>query len=223
MIDASPSADDPSMPAKSTPEAELQALYEQVDREVARYGPACQLSGRCCRFKEYAHTLFASTVEIRYLVAAAPEPSRPLDRGETCPWQDERGRCTARDAQPLGCRIFYCDPAYQNRPMRSGTIHQGTQKNHAKMEPSVELCTPALSSRPGSAMRAVWQSHWPKPAPKSRPLRRPSSRNRSEGSRASLGYGARPARGSGFVPSPTHDPGNQGDKLIDTTPSYNYT
>lgn len=113
MIEASPSADDSSTPAKSTPEAELKALYEQVDREVARYGPACQLSGRCCRFKEFAHTLFASTVEIRYLVAAAPEPSRPLDRGETCPWQDERGRCTARDARPLGCRIFYCDPAYQ--------------------------------------------------------------------------------------------------------------
>jgi hypothetical protein len=113
MTDAPRAAADSSPPVKSTPEAELQALYDRVDREVARFGPACQLSGRCCRFVEYEHTLFVSTLEIRYLVAGAPEPSRPLDRGDTCPWQDQRGRCTARDARPLGCRIFYCDPTYQ--------------------------------------------------------------------------------------------------------------
>ncbi len=96
------------------PDAELRALYDRLDQEVARLGPVCQLSGRCCRFAEYGHTLFVSTVEIRYLVAGAPPPARPLDRGETCPWQDQRGHCTARDARPLGCRIFYCDPNYQD-------------------------------------------------------------------------------------------------------------
>jgi len=96
-----------------SPEADLRALYDEVDREVARLGPVCQLSGRCCRFAEYGHTLFASTIEIGYLVAEAPRPSRPLDQGDHCPWQDQLGRCTARDARPLGCRIFYCDPTYQ--------------------------------------------------------------------------------------------------------------
>lgn len=114
MTDASPSAAEPSIPAKTGPEADLRALYGEVDREVARAGPVCQLSGRCCRFAEYDHTLFVSTLEIRYLVAGAPQPSRPLDRGETCPWQDQLGRCTARDARPLGCRIYYCDPTYQD-------------------------------------------------------------------------------------------------------------
>jgi hypothetical protein len=93
--------------------ADLCALYAQVDAEVARLGPVCQLSGRCCRFKEYGHTLFVSTAEAQLLMDRAPQPQRPIDRGETCPWQDVRGHCTARDCRPLGCRVYYCDPSYE--------------------------------------------------------------------------------------------------------------
>jgi hypothetical protein len=93
--------------------AELRALYEELDREVARLGPICELSGRCCRFLEYGHTLFVSTAEVEFLLGAAPRPQRPLDLGETCPWQDPLGRCTAREARPLGCRVYYCDPSIQ--------------------------------------------------------------------------------------------------------------
>ncbi len=93
---------------------ELRALYDQLDAEVARLGPVCQLSGRCCRFREYGHTLFVSSIEIEFLLSGAPEAPRPLDRGETCPWQDSEGRCTAREARPLGCRVYYCDPSYQS-------------------------------------------------------------------------------------------------------------
>jgi hypothetical protein len=113
MTHASPPADDTPATLGPDLEAQLRAVYDQVDREVARLGPVCELSGRCCRFAEYGHTLFVSTLEIRYLIAGAPDPARPLDRGETCPWQDRLGRCTARDARPLGCRVFYCDPTYQ--------------------------------------------------------------------------------------------------------------
>jgi Fe-S-cluster containining protein len=93
--------------------SELRALYDELDVEVSRLGPVCQISGRCCRFREYGHTLFVSTPEIQLLLAEAPDPQRPLDRGETCPWQDPLGRCTAREARPLGCRVYYCDPAYE--------------------------------------------------------------------------------------------------------------
>jgi hypothetical protein len=91
---------------------ELRALYEQLDAEVARLGPVCQLSGRCCRFSEYGHTLFVSAIEVEFLLDGAPDPPRPLDRGDTCPWQDLLGRCAARGVRPLGCRVYYCDPAY---------------------------------------------------------------------------------------------------------------
>ena len=92
----------------------LRVLYGDLDAAVARFGPSCELSGRCCRFAEYDHTLFVSAPEMAVLLADAPPPSRPLDDGETCPWQDLKGRCTAREARPLGCRVYYCDPTYQD-------------------------------------------------------------------------------------------------------------
>jgi hypothetical protein len=91
------------------------ALYRELDEALAELGPTCELSGRCCRFEEYGHVLFISMPEALVLVADAPAPVRPLDAGETCPWQDLGGRCTARDSRPLGCRIFFCDPAFETR------------------------------------------------------------------------------------------------------------
>lgn len=92
---------------------ELRSIYEALDREIANLGPVCQLSGRCCRFAEYGHTLFLSEPEFDMLLREAPAPSRPLDDGETCPWQDLQGRCTAREARPLGCRVYFCDPRHE--------------------------------------------------------------------------------------------------------------
>ncbi len=91
----------------------LRAAYRETEEEVARLAPRCAISGRCCRFEEYGHTLFASAPEIALLLADAPPPSRPLDEGATCPWQDPKGRCTAREARPMGCRVYFCDPSYQ--------------------------------------------------------------------------------------------------------------
>jgi Fe-S-cluster containining protein len=105
----------PDLAALSAPPpwvADLRALYAELDAQVERLGPTCQLSGRCCRFQEYGHTLFVSTPEVEYLITAAPNPVRPLDLGQTCPWQDHRGRCTAREARPLGCRVYFCDASY---------------------------------------------------------------------------------------------------------------
>jgi Fe-S-cluster containining protein len=104
---------DPPEPDAARPRDVLRALYADLDAEVSRRGASCALSGRCCRFAEYGHTLFLTAAEAALLLDEAPPPSRPLDDGETCPWQDARGRCTARDARPLGCRVYFCDPAFQ--------------------------------------------------------------------------------------------------------------
>ena len=98
----------------------LLEIYAELDTELRRLAPVCRLSGRCCRFAEFDHTLFLSAAAAALLVADAPPPVRPLDRGETCPWQDEAGRCTAREARPLGCRVFYCDPEHaEHAPLLS--------------------------------------------------------------------------------------------------------
>jgi len=47
-------------------------LYREVDAAVAAAGPVCLASGRCCRFKEYGHTLFLSNLEAEVLLHEAP-------------------------------------------------------------------------------------------------------------------------------------------------------
>src|ERR1700716_2964118 len=86
-------------------------LYKEVDAEVAAAGPVCIASGRCCRFKEYGHVLFLSNLEAEVLLAGAPAYDTPVG-GEFCPFQKEN-LCTAREPRPLGCRVYYCDPGYQ--------------------------------------------------------------------------------------------------------------
>src|SRR3989449_11676133 len=86
-------------------------LYQEVDREVAAAGPVCVAGGRCCRFKEYGHVLFLSNLEAEVLLAGAPAYETPVS-AEFCPFQKEN-LCTAREPRPLGCRVYYCDPGYQ--------------------------------------------------------------------------------------------------------------
>jgi hypothetical protein len=87
-------------------------LYAEVDAAVAAAGPVCVASGRCCRFKEYGHALFVSNLEADVLLASAPPYDRPVS-GDFCPFQ-QGNLCTAREPRPLGCRVYYCDPAYQD-------------------------------------------------------------------------------------------------------------
>jgi Fe-S-cluster containining protein len=86
-------------------------LYQAVDREVAAAGPVCLASGRCCRFKEYGHVLFLSKLEADVLLADAPEYESPVS-DDFCPFQ-KNNLCTAREPRPLACRVYYCDPRYQ--------------------------------------------------------------------------------------------------------------
>jgi Fe-S-cluster containining protein len=86
-------------------------MYADVDREVAAAGPVCVSSGRCCRFKEYDHTLFVSSLEADVLLSAAPPYDPATVTADFCPFQDGN-LCTAREPRPLGCRVYYCDPSY---------------------------------------------------------------------------------------------------------------
>jgi Fe-S-cluster containining protein len=86
-------------------------LYQQVDAEVKSAGPVCVASGRCCRFAEWGHVLYISNLEADMLLSAAPPYETPVSQ-EFCPFQKEK-LCTAREPRPLGCRVYYCDPNYQ--------------------------------------------------------------------------------------------------------------
>jgi hypothetical protein len=87
-------------------------LYAEVDRAVAAAGPVCVASGRCCRFKEYGHTLFLSNLEAEVLLRDAPPYEAGAVTPDFCPFQ-KGNLCTAREPRPLACRVYYCDPNYQ--------------------------------------------------------------------------------------------------------------
>src|SRR3954469_2463847 len=91
----------------------VRQLYAEADREVAAAGPVCIASGRCCRFKEYGHVLFVSNLEASVLLAEASAYDAPVS-ADFCPFQRDK-LCTARGPRPLGCRVYYCDPHYQER------------------------------------------------------------------------------------------------------------
>ncbi len=91
--------------------SDVLALYREVEAAVAAAGPVCVASGKCCRFKEYGHTLFLSNLEADVLLSAAPAYEQPVS-ADFCPFQKEN-LCTAREPRPLGCRVYYCDPTYQ--------------------------------------------------------------------------------------------------------------
>jgi len=86
-------------------------LYREADRDIHAAGPVCVASGRCCRFKEYGHTLFLSNLEAAVLLAHAPPYEQPVS-ADFCPFQKDN-LCTAREPRPLACRVYYCDPNYQ--------------------------------------------------------------------------------------------------------------
>src|SRR5438094_8650159 len=87
-------------------------IYAEADAAVAAAGPVCVASGRCCRFAEYGHTLFLSSLEADVLLASAP-PYEPPVTPDFCPFQVDN-LCTAREPRPLACRVHFCDPGYQD-------------------------------------------------------------------------------------------------------------
>lgn len=99
----------------------VQEIYAQADAAVAQAGPRCDASGRCCRFKEYGHTLFISQLEADVLLASSP-PFAPQSNGDFCPFQVDN-LCTAREPRPLGCRVYFCDPAYQETGQQISEDH----------------------------------------------------------------------------------------------------
>ena len=130
-------------------------IYKEVDQAVAAAGPICVASGRCCRFKEYGHGLFLSNLEAEVLLANAP-PYEPPVSPDFCPFQ-KNNLCTAREPRPLGCRIYYCDPAYQETGNRISEEYLQRLKALAS-EHGIAWCYAQLHhflNHPGDALGAT--------------------------------------------------------------------
>lgn len=90
--------------------ASLLGVYERVDTAIATRDAACMGGGACCKFDAFGHRLYISAGELAVLTESPPP--EPVRRGH-CPYQ-VGPRCTARQRRPLGCRVFFCDPAAED-------------------------------------------------------------------------------------------------------------
>ncbi len=111
--------------------AAVEEIYRRLQLETDQRKPKCNASGRCCRFEEYGHRLFVTTIELAtFLLAlregeapAEPSSGRPGARlggslalplvTSGCPYQVD-GFCSVHSIRPFGCRIFFCDPTAQD-------------------------------------------------------------------------------------------------------------
>jgi hypothetical protein len=91
---------------------DLEALYAELDAELARLRPLCRLSGRCCRFRDFRHQLWVTRLELDFLLEREGLPASTAEG--TCPFL-KGGLCGARAHRMLGCRVFFCDEAYKPR------------------------------------------------------------------------------------------------------------
>ena len=74
---------------RSEVRAAVNDLYARVQREVDTRRPVCAASGRCCRFEEYGHRLYVTTVE---LAAFVHELNQPVGEGRVTFTQRWDGR-----------------------------------------------------------------------------------------------------------------------------------
>ena len=103
---------DPTAAATVVLDAELVALYADLDAELSRHRPRCELSGRCCDFPTSGQRLYASDLESAHALRAAGGAVPPAP-SSLCPWWVD-GTCRLRAGRPLGCRVYFCDPAFQD-------------------------------------------------------------------------------------------------------------
>jgi hypothetical protein len=85
------------------------ALYQHLQDAIEIRGPICERSGRCCRFDEYGHRLFVTTMELATFAFASESPANPPRDSCGCPFQID-GLCSVHTIRPFGCRVFFCDP-----------------------------------------------------------------------------------------------------------------
>jgi hypothetical protein len=98
-------------PLSSSEQGAMAAVYAQVDADLAPIAGACRACGQCCRFTPGGIVLFATALEMAYLVGEASlKASSEGDAAWACPYQYQDGTfCTARQGRLLGCRTYFCD------------------------------------------------------------------------------------------------------------------
>jgi Fe-S-cluster containining protein len=134
--------------ARAEVRAAVTDLYRAVQVEIDARRPVCVVSGRCCRFEEFGHRLFVTTLEMAAFVhdlqqrPAVEPPAAPHSKvslpvawdGTGCPYQLHK-LCSVHAFRPFGCRMFFCDAtstAWQNE--RYERFHADLKRLHETLQ-----------------------------------------------------------------------------------------
>jgi Fe-S-cluster containining protein len=139
--------------------AAVHEIYDRVTAEIDRRRPTCLVSGRCCRFEEYGHRLYVTTLELAtFLHDLGPDrpPVKTLASG--CPFQTGK-LCTVHTIRPFGCRMFFCDStstewqnaAYERFHAELKELHEKLNVPYAYIEWREALVGASLCVRPTAA------------------------------------------------------------------------
>jgi Fe-S-cluster containining protein len=85
----------------------ISALYDDLQKQIDIRRPKCILSGRCCRFEEFGHRLYVTTIELATFLYELNAPIPPAKAGG-CPFQINN-LCSVHQIRPFACRLFFCD------------------------------------------------------------------------------------------------------------------
>ena len=137
------------------------SVYAAVQKEIDARRPLCVISGRCCRFEEYGHRLYVTTIELAVFtndleraagaatLAAAPS-AKPGDESRCLPLPIRKAlRRSSHQALRMPDVLLRCD----RRRMEESNLRtlpyrtQGASLSSSSVGRSFKLCT-ARSMRP---------------------------------------------------------------------------
>jgi hypothetical protein len=84
-------------------------VYADLAIEIDARRPVCKHVRRCCRFDEFGHRLYVTTIELAAFVAGLPADSgNPHTTPAAVPSRSGNSAASTR-IRPFGCRMFFCD------------------------------------------------------------------------------------------------------------------
>jgi Fe-S-cluster containining protein len=115
----------------------VENVYIALQDAIDLRRPVCVTSGRCCRFDEFGHRLFVTTMElaafVRGLRQAAPFAVGSPQAGG-CPFQADK-LCSVHSIRPFGCRVFFCDAtASEWQQVQYARFHAELKRLHDELE-----------------------------------------------------------------------------------------
>jgi Fe-S-cluster containining protein len=99
-----------SASARPDVHAAVKQIYADVQNQIDLRRPLCQLSGRCCRFEEFGHRLYVTTLELATFLHDLQQMNLPIPSPNPggCIFQKNK-LCSVHTIRPFGCRLFFCD------------------------------------------------------------------------------------------------------------------